>query len=459
MGRPLLDHFRCPIQFGEFEVTGELSTDEGYFTFRGATCYGRRCGGPQSRYITNSLLDVSQDVEYRNEQVHLPFDLSEVVANLQQERYWKKSHHYLEKLTATSTVRRAYYFLRPVLPVRVRKHLQKLHLRGWEQVVFPRWPVDFTVDTLMETAMALELERTRIQKIPFIWFWPDGAGSGGILTHDVESKTGWNFCGHLMDMDDSYGIKSAFQLVPEERYEVSPSQRAGLRSRGFEVNIHDLNHDGHLFHSRQGFLRRVAQINEYAREFESRGFRSGSMYRQQGWYEALDVSFDMSVPNVAHLEPERGGCCTVMPYFVGSVLELPLTTIQDYSLFHILGDYSIALWKKQIDSILTRNGLISFLTHPDYLIEKRAQAVYLDLLAYVRDLRDEGKLWVALPGDVDRWWRSRNQMVLVRSGDSWRVEGTDSHRARVAYATLKNDHLVYELDGRVVRSSPLRSPE
>ena len=53
----------------------------------------------------------------------------------------------------------------------------------------------------------------------------------------------------------------------------------------------------------------------------------------------------MSVPNVAHLEPQRGGCCTVMPYFVGDVLELPLTTIQDYSLFHILGDYSTTLWK------------------------------------------------------------------------------------------------------------------
>ena len=38
-----------------------------------------------------------------------------------------------------------------------------------------------------------------------------------------------------------------------------------------------------------------------------------------------------------------------MPYFIGNILELPLTTIQDYSLFHILGDYSISLWQQQID--------------------------------------------------------------------------------------------------------------
>ena len=84
----------------------------------------------------------------------------------------------------------------------------------------------------------------------------------------------------------------------------------------------------------------------------------------------------MSVPNVAHLEPQRGGCCTVTPYFVGKIVELPLTATQDYSLFHIIGDYSIALWKKQIDLIRKRHGLISFCTHPGYLIEPRARAVY-----------------------------------------------------------------------------------
>ena len=62
------------------------------------------------------------------------------------------------------------------------------------------------------------------------------------------------------------------------------------------------------------------------------------MYREQQWFDAFEFSYDMSVPNVAHLEPQRGGCCTVMPYFVGDILELPLTTTQDYSLFHILGD-------------------------------------------------------------------------------------------------------------------------
>ena len=66
----------------------------------------------------------------------------------------------------------------------------------------------------------------------------------------------------------------------------------------------------------------------------------------------LDFQYDMSVPTVSRLEPQKGGCCTVTPYFVGNVLELPLTTIQDHGMFYILSERSIDLWKQQIEMIL-----------------------------------------------------------------------------------------------------------
>jgi hypothetical protein len=170
------------------------------------------------------------------------------------------------------------------------------------------------------------------------------------------------------------------------------------------------------------------------------------MYREQQWYDAFEFSYDMSVPNAAQLEPQRGGCCTVMPYFVGNILELPLTTTQDYSLFHILEDYSTRLWKQQIATILESHGLISFIAHPDYLVESRARGVYADLLAHLSELRTAGKTWIAVPAEIDRWWRNRRQMTLVPQGDSWRIDGPDSHRARLGYVTLTNTGLVYELD-------------
>ena len=87
-----------------------------------------------------------------------------------------------------------------------------------------------------------------------------------------------------------------------------------------------------------------------AENTRAKGFRAGVLYRKQLWYDALDFEYDMSVPNVAHLDPQRGGCCTVMPYFLGNLLELPVTTTQDYCLFNILNDYSINLWERQIET-------------------------------------------------------------------------------------------------------------
>jgi len=441
-----VDYYRCPRQLAGIGVADQLSDEEGFFSFEGATCYGRRRGPASLSHSNGNLPDAFRDVELGDGRVCLPFNLTEVAANLRQERYVQNCDGYLERLLSGEIVREAYYFLRPMLPVAVRKHLQRARLRGWERIAFPRWPVDFTVETLMQRVMALQLRSLGIRRLPFIWFWPDGAAAGAILTHDVEDRPGRDFCGQLMDIDDSYGIKSSFQIVPEERYEMSQALCATVRNRGFEVNVHDLNHDGRLFHSRPRFLERVEQINEYGRRFQSQGFRSAVMYRQLDWAAALRFSYDMSVPNVAHLEPQRGGCCTVMPYFVGDLLELPLTTIQDYSLFQILGDYSIALWKKQIEQILEYSGLVSLLTHPDYLIEKRAQGVYRELLAHVCRLREQKKLWFALPGEVARWWRNRSRMELVEDGDSWRIEGADSERACIAYAVVRNDRVVYELD-------------
>jgi hypothetical protein len=167
------------------------------------------------------------------------------------------------------------------------------------------------------------------------------------------------------------------------------------------------------------------------------------LYRNFDWYDAYEFSYDMSAPNVAHLDPQAGGCCTIMPYFIGNVLELPLTTAQDYTLFNILSVYSTDLWKQQIKVITTNHGLASFNAHPDYLLEKRAQDTYEALLAHLSELRAEGEVWTPLPKEVDRWWRQRSQMKIVGEPGQWRIEGPGKERARLAYARLAGDRLSY----------------
>jgi len=135
-----------------------------------------------------------------------------------------------------------------------------------------------------------------------------------------------------------------------------------------------------------------------------------------------------------------------MPFFIGKILELPLTTIQDYSLFHVLNDYSIDLWTQQLGLIADAHGLASFIVHPDYIIEKRARATYQALLEHVAQMREAKKLWIALPREVDRWWRERSQMQVVGDGSHWRIEGIGHERARLAFATLVGDDLGFTIE-------------
>lgn len=447
LNQTLSDYYRVPEDGLGRVCAAQPSGEAGYFRFGSDTvCYGRCESGVSAKIETSDLYDACKSARLSDSEVHLPFDPVQVVGNLRTERYVNALRPKENRIFDSSLIRKAYYSVRKLLPVAVRKHFQKMYLSDWQKLRFPNWPVDFTVDTIHEELLRLSMEAGGVQRVPFIWFWPKGAPNCLIMTHDVETAAGRDFTPQLMDLDQSYGIKASFQVIPENRYEVPEEYVRQIQSRGFEVNVHDLTHDGQLYQDREIFLERAKKINEYARKFGARGFRAGVMYRNLDWYDEYEFSYDMSVPNVAHLDPQRGGCCTVFPYFVGKILEIPLTTCQDYSLFQILNDYSIDLWKKQLDLIRNRNGLMSFIIHPDYVISPLARGVYESLLAYLQQMVDREKIWVALPREVDRWWRARSEMKLVQKGGSWEIQGPASDRARVAFAVLRGDHLAYEVD-------------
>ncbi len=438
----LVEYFRCPDSQVKFATIEQSHRGRGYFRL-GANliCYGRLLCESPSKSPLGELHDALKCSRIGSHRIELPFDPQEMVEDIRHERY--AAHFRDEGRVLNKIVRKTYYSLRPLLGTSVRRHLQKIYLDGWEKIPFPAWPVDATVDRIHRKLLALSLRAQGLEKIPFIWFWPEGYASCAIMTHDVEAEEGRDFCGWVMDLDEAAGIHSAFQVVPEDRYSVSKNFLDSITSRGFEVNVHDLKHDGRLYAEHSEFLRRAKRINQYVREFGAQGFRSGILYRNADWFGAFEFSYDMSLPNVAHLDPQRGGCCSVMPFFIGKIIELPLTCTQDYTLFQILKDYSLDLWTSQITRILGENGLISIIVHPDYVIEQRAQSTYKALLDYLANLRSEKRVWTPLPRDVANWWRQRSQMVLVPEDAGWRVEGPGKERACIAYATLEGDTVSY----------------
>ena len=444
-GLLLAEYYRCPVdRLAPFHGMGPSAQHPGYFRLgQDITCYGWLSCGDPAKGSDEDLKDALDHVRMEGQGIRLPFDAGELVENLRRERY--TAHFREEGRLLNELLRKAYYLIRPLLSVSVRRQLQKMKLRGWEDISFPSWPVDATVERIHQKLLALSLKAQGLEKVPFIWFWPEGFSSCAIMTHDIEDPSGKDFCATLMDWDESAGLRSSFQVVPENRYSVSPGFLESITSRGFEVNVHDLKHDGRLYAEHAEFLRRAKRINRYAREYGAEGFRSGILYRNADWYDAFEFSYDMSIPNVAHLDPQRGGSCTVMPYFIGKIVELPLTCTQDYTLFQILDDYSIDLWKEQIALVRKHHGLISLIVHPDYILERRAQDTYKALLDHLVGLLSEGSIWAALPRDVANWWRQRSEMNLVYEDGRWRVEGPGKERARVAYATLAGGQVTYSL--------------
>ena len=132
----------------------------------------------------------------------------------------------------------------------------------------------------------------------------------------------------------------------------------------------------------------------------------------------------------------------------------PVTTVQDYTLFHLLNERSIDLWKKQVGLILAANGMAHFIVHPDYIRGSDTRLVYESLLGWLREETAKQGVWTALPSEVDLWWRERSRMSVVQDGESWRIEGEGSDRAALAFACNVNGKLAYELsDSRLARSS------
>jgi hypothetical protein len=449
LNRAQIALYRCQEKFAEFDLTGNLSPNPGYFAFGPRViCYGQSAVGFRSQKPSAHLYDTLQQASTSALHAHIPFEPDSIIDNLRLEKYASDQNLNGNQNLPRKVLRLGYYALRPLLSVPVRRHMQKIYLKGRKKRRFPHWPVDHTVEDIIEQCLALGMTAHRVTEAPFIWFWPDGASGCAVMTHDVETAQGRDFCSKLMDINDAYRIKASFQVVPEKRYEVPGSYLESMRSRGFEVAVQDLNHDGHLYSNRDEFVRRAKLIREYRDKFGATGFRAAILYRNLNWLPELDFSYDMSVPNVAHLDPQSGGCCTVFPYFIGKTLEIPVTMTQDYSLFHIMGDYTLDLWKRQMSSILEKHGLMNFIVHPDYIVDERPQRTYRELLAHLSNVRKEQNVWIPLPHEVDEWWRARAQMELVHDGKNWRVEGAGSERARVAFARLENGKIFYSFDSR-----------
>jgi peptidoglycan/xylan/chitin deacetylase (PgdA/CDA1 family) len=250
--------------------------------------------------------------------------------------------------------------------------------------------------------------------------WPEKKRFALILTHDVDTEKGQTKCLNLSQIEESLGFRSSFNFVPE-RYPVDPDLRKQLVAAGFEVGVHGLNHDGKLYKNGKVFQERAVKINGYLKEWNAVGFRSPAMHRNLEWIHDLNIEYDCSTFDTDPFEPDNTGMKTIFPFWIPNnssgkgYVELPYTLPQDFTLFILMKEKNIDIWKKKIDWIAKKGGMVLLNTHPDYMyfegsrpgIEEYTVDYYQKLLEYIK-LKYEGQYWQALPREVARFLR---QMV------------------------------------------------
>ena len=146
---------------------------------------------------------------------------------------------------------------------------------------------------------------------------------------------------------------------------------ADLKGAGFEVGVHGLYHDGHDLESRERLMERLPEIRDYAERWGAAGFRSPATHRRWEWMGLLGFDYDSSFPDTDPYEPQPGGCCSWLPFFIDDLVELPITLPQDHTLFEILRHADASVWSAKAGLIRERGGMALILTHPDYMTDER----------------------------------------------------------------------------------------
>jgi glycosyltransferase involved in cell wall biosynthesis len=325
---------------------------------------------------------------------------------------------------------KAYYTLKPLLPWSLRIALRRWIAARKRVACADNWPID-----------------AKAGAPPPNWpGWPERKRFALILTHDVEGSRGLSRVQDVMNLESAHGLRSSFNFVPEGDYVVPGALRNKLHSAGFEVGVHGLEHDGKLFSSKAEFERKAAKIREYLRQWDASGFRAPLMQHTLSWLYLLGAEYDLSTFDTDPFEPEPDGVGTIFPFWVpassrAGYVELPYTLVQDHTLFVVLREKNIDIWKEKLTWLADRGGMALINSHPDYMSfdgkparDEYPVSYYEEFLHYVRE-KYEGLYWAATPREVARYYCASL------------AEPARNTRSRVCMLVYGH----YEADGRVRR--------
>jgi hypothetical protein len=357
----------------------------------------------------------------------LPENWAEALSNLNNDSAQGAEHYLFERYLSEADRRppsalNIYYPIKQFVPRYLRHRFNAMFIRARMRNRFPAWPCETALIEYWKEWLTQALRELGVSNAQHLAFWPEGKACCIVLTHDVESRTGFERMERMADLEESLGFRSCWNL-PLGQYRIDWNCVERLRARGFEFGAHGLCHDGKLFRSRRDFDRLVPIIEQIAQEHGLVGFRAPSTLRSLEWISTMKFSYDSSVADTDPFEPQAGGCCSVFPYYLGNLVELPYTLPQDHTMIHLLNRSPLVVWLSKAMWIASVGGMILILTHPDYIGAGRYLETYAELLKRLQAFESK---WCALPSEAAAWWRRRSDATLYLEGQNVRIEGPDT---------------------------------
>ena len=290
------------------------------------------------------------------------------------------------------TLKKKFYYsiVRPILPIKLRQKLQEKVNRN------VKLREDFINDDLVSY-----LKKDPDYKVNISKFYPENYKTAIVLTHDVEEQDGFNFIPKILELEEKYGFKSSWNIVPY-KYKIDKAIIKLIQDNGHEIGIHGYNHDGKLYYSEKVFNKRTEHINIALKKYNAVGFRSPQVQRNLEWLQKLEILYDASCFDYDPYQPFPGGTGSIWPFIAGKFVELPYTLPQDHTLFYVLKVRDIDIWIRKTDWIIKNNGMILLITHPDYLRENNHLKEYEELLKYLKTIDNS---WHCLPREMAEWWK------------------------------------------------------
>lgn len=343
---------------------------------------------------------------------------------------------------------RAYYRLKPLLPRALQLRLRQLYAHRQAQREFPAWPIESLLVEHLHAELRDELRRSGSARLPIVNFWPCGHRFAAVLTHDVEGPTGVRNITRVLEVERRHGMVSSWNFVAQW-YPIPDGTFERIRAAGCEVGLHGIRHDGRLFADRASFEANLPLIHRYLADWDAVGFRSPATHRNSDWMGELGCLYDSSFPDTDPFEPQAGGCCSIFPFFIDDLVELPITLVQDHTAWEILGRDPIELWTQKTEWVARHHGLVNIIVHPDYVLSHERLATYEKFLIFLRERLDQDRGWHCLPRDVARWWRTREGSAVTQDDGEIRIigrAGAAAEDATVAWVREEGEGIVIDVE-------------